>query len=109
MATVARAHGIPRSTLASHVTSRSKSTKRELAPILAQQEKHTLETYMVQMANHRLPLTMEQLKLKMALLTQKRATPFLNGIPRHGWPRWFQKCHPTLTTVNKAITKLRSF
>ena len=53
---------------------------------------------MVQMADHGLPLTIEQLKLKVALLTQERATPFLNGIPGYGWLHWFQKCHPTLTT-----------
>jgi hypothetical protein len=33
----------------------------------------------------------------MARVTQTRLTPFVNGIPRDGWMRWFLHRHPELT------------
>jgi hypothetical protein len=42
-------------------------------------------------------LTILQLKLKVALMTQGRDTPFTNRIPGTGWLRWFRKRHPELS------------
>jgi hypothetical protein len=41
-------------------------------------------------------LTIFQLKLKVALITQGRDTPFTDGIPSAGWMRWFRRRHPKL-------------
>ena len=100
MATAARAHGIPRSTLASHVTGRSKSTKRGLDTNFNSTRGACFgDLYGTNGRSwgHGLPLTTKQFKLKVALLSQERATPFLNGIPGYRWLRWFQKRHPILT------------
>ena len=43
------------------------------------------------------PLSMEDLRLKVALITQERVTPFRDGIPGDSWVRWFKKRHPDLT------------
>ena len=51
---------------------------------------------MIQMADFGHPLSIEQLRLKVALLTQERPTPFTNGILRPAWVRWFKKRHLAL-------------
>ena len=43
------------------------------------------------------PLSMDQLRLKVAKMIQYRVTPFRDGIPRNGWIKWFKKRHPNLT------------
>ena len=43
------------------------------------------------------PLSMQQLRLKVATITQERVTPFHDGIPGGSWVRWFKKRHPELT------------
>ena len=52
---------------------------------------------MREMADYGHPLTTKQLKLKVALLTQERPTPFTNGIPGYSWLMWFHNRHPNLT------------
>ena len=52
---------------------------------------------MLSMAEYGHPLTTEQVRLKVALITQERPTSFIDGIPGRGWLRWFKKCHPSLT------------
>jgi hypothetical protein len=42
-------------------------------------------------------MTILQLRLKVALITQDRMTPFTNGIPGPRWLRWFKKRHPELS------------
>ena len=64
--------------------------------MLSIEEENALEDYMVQMADYGHPLSMEQLRLKVALLTQERPTPFTNGSPGPAWARWFKKRHPNL-------------
>ena len=53
---------------------------------------------MIKMAHYRHPLTIEELTLKVALLTQERATPFKDGISGNSWFTWFKKRHPNQTT-----------
>ena len=53
---------------------------------------------MIKMAEYRHPLTTEELRLKIALLTQERVTPFKDGILGNSWFTWFKKRHPNLTT-----------
>ena len=89
-------HGILPSTLSDRLSGRSLSGKRGLPSILSGQEEKMLEEYMIQMADLEHPLSMEQLYLKVALLTQERPTPFTNGIPGPTWVQWFKKRHPAL-------------
>ena len=56
-----------------------------------------LEEYMIQMADLGHLLSMEQLRLKVALLTQERPTPFTNGVQGPAWVWWFKKRHPALS------------
>jgi hypothetical protein len=85
---------IPRSTLRSHITGMTKVRKRGQAPVLTAEEEQQLVDYIIQMQELGFPLSFSQLKLKVALITQKRATPFVHGIPGAGWLRWFRRHHP---------------
>ena len=78
------------------MTGQSLSGKRGLSLVLSTQEEKALEEYMVQMADIGHPLSMEQLRLKVALLTQEKSTPFTNGIPGPTWVHCFKKRHPNL-------------
>ena len=53
--------------------------------MLTVDEEATLETYMIDMAEYGHLLSIEQLRLKVALITQERPTPFIDGIPRRRW------------------------
>ena len=97
IAAVARFHGIPTTSLADHVNRKIQGRKRGSPPILNQEEEKALETYMLQMADYGHPLTTEQLRLKVTLLTQERVIVFTNGIFGIRWLHWFQKRHPHLT------------
>ena len=95
--TAARFYGIPPSSLTDHLIGRCQGRKRGPPPVLTVDEEAALETYMIDMANYGHPLSTEQLKLKVALMTQERPTSFTDGIPGRGWLRWFKKRHPDLT------------
>ena len=94
--TASRFHGIPPNTLSDRLSGCSLSGKRGPPSVLSTQEEKVLEEYMIQMADLGHPLSMEQLRLKVALLTQEKPTPFTNGIPGPTWVRWFKKKHPAL-------------
>ena len=94
---VARHFDIPRSSLADYVEGRTRTRKRGPPTILNNNEERALESYMLSMVEYGHPLTIEQVRMKVALITQERPTPFTNGIPRHGWLRWFKKRHRNLT------------
>ena len=93
----ARFHGIPPSTLSDRLSGRSLSGKRGPPSVLSAEEEKMLEDYMIQMADLGHPLSLEQLRLKVALLTQERPMPFTNGVPGPAWVRWFKKRHPALS------------
>ena len=59
--------------------------------MLTVDEEAVLETYMINMAHYDHPLSTEQLKLKVALMTHERPNPFTDGIPKRGWLHWFKK------------------
>ena len=92
-----RFYGIPKTSLSDHVNGRCRGRKRGPQPVLNQEEVDALETYMREMAEYGHPLTTEQLKLKVALLTQERPTPFTNGVLGNSWLMWFRNRHPNLT------------
>ena len=89
--TATRSYGIPPTSLTYHLIGRSQGKKREPPPVLTMQEESALEKYMTDMADYGHPLSIEHLRLKVALLTQERPTPFIDGIPRREWLRWFKK------------------
>ena len=90
-------YGIPPSSLTDHLRGRCQGRKRGPPPVFTVDEEAALETYMIDMANYGHPLSTKQLRLKVALMTQERPTPFTDGIPRTGWLCWFKKRHPDLT------------
>jgi hypothetical protein len=94
--TVASHYEIPRSTLRSHVTGISRGRKRGKAPLLTVDEEQQLMDYIIQMQGLGFSLSFSQLKLKVTLITQERATPFVYGIPGACWLRWFKRRHPEL-------------
>ena len=53
-------------------------------------EEAALKTYLIDMANYGHLLSTEQLRLKVALMTQERPTPFTDLIPGRGWLHWFK-------------------
>jgi hypothetical protein len=63
---------------------------------MTQQEEAVLVKYVEDMCNYAHPVNLTQLILKVAQLTQHMDTPFTNGIPGHGWLKWFRRCHPHL-------------
>jgi hypothetical protein len=95
--TVARYFDIPPTSLSDHLFGRTLGRKRGPPTILQKDEESALTTYMGKMQDYGHPLTMPQLRLKVATITQERVTPFREGIPGKSWVRWFKKRHPDLT------------
>jgi hypothetical protein len=94
---VARYFGIPPTSLADHVHCRTLGRKRRPPTILKQEEENALITYITKMQEYGHPLSMQQLRLKVATITQEKVTPFCEGIPGNSWIRWFKVRHPKLT------------
>ena len=65
--------------------------------MLTIQEESALEKYMTNMVEYGHPLSIEELRLKVALLTQERPTSFSDGILGRGWLCWFKIRHLDLT------------
>ena len=49
------------------------------------------------MQEHAHPISIFELRRKVAEITQERWTPFKDSISGRGWLRWFRNCHPELT------------
>lgn len=95
--TAARFFGIPATSLSDHVYGRTLTRKRGPNTILSEREEQALKSFMIQMQELGHPLSMHDLRHKVALITQERVTPFRNGIPGDSWLRWFKSRHPDLT------------
>ena len=94
---IARDFDIPQSTLGDHVNGRVLQRKKGPPIVLTHSEETTLEAYILKMQEYAYPLSMDQLRLKVAEMVQDRVTPFRDGIPRNGWIKWFNRRHPNLT------------
>jgi hypothetical protein len=68
-----------------------------LFKIKHQVEEQQVVEYVVKMQEVGFLITILQLRLKVALITQDRVTPFTNGILGPGWLRWFKKRHHELS------------
>jgi hypothetical protein len=52
--------------------------------------------YMMKMANLGYPLSMADVKIKVAEIVQERPKPFTDGIPSVSWVFWFRRRYPEL-------------
>jgi hypothetical protein len=64
--------------------------------MLSPAEEDQLVQYVIGMQNLGFPLTIFQLKFKVATITQGRDTPFTNGLPGPSWLRRFRRRYPEL-------------
>jgi hypothetical protein len=90
-------YDILRTSFCAHLAGTVLSRKRGAAPILIEAEEQQLVQYVIAMQELGFPLTILQLRLKVAMMTQGRDTPFTNGIPGPGWLRWFKRRHLELS------------
>lgn len=94
--TAAKAVNIPASSVRDHLFGKRKGRKRGRERILNDEEENDLKNFLLRMQNSGHPLTPAQLKMKVAQLTQTRATPFVDGIPGKSWLKRFRRRHPDL-------------
>jgi hypothetical protein len=94
--TVARYFDIPPTSLSDHLHGRILGRKRDLPTVLQPEEENALTTYMAKIQEYGHLLSMQQLRLRVAAITQERVTPFRGGLPGDSWVRWFKKRHPHL-------------
>jgi hypothetical protein len=90
-------YDVPRSTLRSHVMGLTISRKRGRKLVLSLAEEDKLINDIHGMARYGHPLNLTELKIKVAEATQMHDTPFIDGIPRPSWLRWFRKRHPDIS------------
>lgn len=92
-----RNHGIPASSLRDHLMGRTVGRHRGRPGVLSSEEEGLLVQWVSKMQDIGHPVTITQCRLKVAEITQFRATPFQNGVPGQGWVKWFRRRHPELT------------
>jgi hypothetical protein len=95
--TAALDYDIPRSTLRGHVMGLTLSKKRGRKLVLSVGEEEKVVKYIMGMARYGHPISITELKIKVAEATQLRQTPFKEGNPGAGWLRWFRKRHPEIS------------
>ena len=78
-------------------TGRQSREKKDATGMLTMEEETALVKWMLEMQNHGHPISIFELRRKVAEITQERWTPFTDGIPRRGWLKWFRNRHPELT------------
>jgi hypothetical protein len=98
--TVARYYNIPPSSLSDHLYGRILTRKKGPPTILTAVEESALTAYMSKMQDFGHPLSIQQLRMKVAMITQERVTPFKDGLPGGGCIRWFRKRHSDLSMRN---------
>ncbi|CAK9861575.1 unnamed protein product [Sphagnum jensenii] len=95
----ARAHNIPPSSLYDHLTGKIKKRKRGPQGVLSQEEEALVVEWILKTQEEGHSVTIQQLKLKVAEITQSRPTPFTKGIPGPTWWKLFKARHPDLMIV----------
>jgi hypothetical protein len=76
---------IPLTSLSNHFINKTTSRKRGPPKILSVDEEAEVVESIFGIQECGLSISLHQLKLKAGELTQTRATPFENGIPRTSW------------------------
>jgi hypothetical protein len=90
-------YDIPITSFRAHLAGIVLSRRRRAAAVLTEAEEQQLVQYIIAMQELGFPLTISQLKMKVAMMTQGRDTPFTNGILGPSWVRWFKRRHPELS------------
>jgi hypothetical protein len=91
--------GIPTSSLMDHLYDKVMERKRGAKTMLSQEEEGNLLDYYFKMQNFGHTLTSGQLRLKVAMTTQTRETPWnANGVLGKSWLRSFKLRHPDLVS-----------
>jgi hypothetical protein len=65
--------------------------------MLTKEEDQTVVAWTLGMQECGLFITLQQLKMKVAEVTQTRPTPLKNGMPTESWWHWLQKRHPNIS------------
>ena len=92
----ARVHQILALSLRDHLYGTITKTKQGRQGMLSQAEETSFKQYLLQMQDLGYPLTIGQLRLKVAQMVETYKNPFRNGIPGAGWLRWFRRRHLNL-------------
>lgn len=92
-----RMHGIPASSLRDHLMGRTVGRHRGRPGVLSFEEEELLVQWISKMQDIGHPVSITQCRLKVAEITQFRATPFQNGVPGQSWVKWFKRRHPELS------------
>jgi hypothetical protein len=97
--TASHSFGIPATTLRNHLYGRSLSRQRWQQSVLKQDKEIKLVQYLFKMQDLGHPLIVGQLRLKVALATQTRDTPWSTiGVSGKSWLRHFRLRHPKLAS-----------
>jgi len=91
--TVARHFDIPATSFCDHLYGQILTRKQGRQGVLTVEEESDLEKCILQMQDLGYPLTITQLRLKVAEIVQTRETPFRDGIPGSSWLRWWRCRH----------------
>lgn len=76
---------IPLTFLSYHLNGKTKSRKVGPQVIVTNEKDVTMVAQILSMQQCGLSITLQQLKMEVAKLTQTKPTPFTNGIPRNYW------------------------
>ena len=95
----ARAFGVPATSLRDHLYGTTTTRQIHNKPTLKPDEEQKQVDYVFKMQDLGHPLTLAELRLKVALATQTRQTPWSAiGVPGKGWLRRFRLRHPEIAT-----------
>jgi len=72
---------------------RTRNKRIGFGEVLTNEKNVTIIRWVLIMQEVGLPITLQQLKMKMIELTQSIPTPFYNGIPSVSWWYWFKHRH----------------
>jgi hypothetical protein len=93
MKKASRNWGIPLFFLGNHLNDRIRSRRIRFGRVLIDAENVAIVKWVFIMQEVGLPITLQQLKMKMLELTQTRLVPFNNGILGASWWYWFKHRH----------------
>ena len=97
--TTLRIFGVPATSLYDHLYDKTLTRQRGNAPVLKADEEQKLVDYIFKIQDLRHPLTVAELRFKVSLATQTRASPWsATGLPGKGWLRRFKVRHPKIAT-----------
>ncbi len=93
MKKASRNWSIPFFFLQNHLIGRIRSRRIKFGGVLTNEENVAIVKWVLTMQEVGLPITLQQLKMKMIEFTQTRPIPFYNGILGASWWYWFKHRH----------------